>query len=61
MIQIDKYLLQTFKFVAVDRWISFCLFVEAMNKMGGPAQVIMTDGEGGIKNNALFQKIFSTT
>ena len=30
-----------------------------MNKMGGPLKVIMTDGEGAIKNSKLFQKYFT--
>ena len=29
-------------------------FVECMNKMGGPPQVKMTDGEGAIKNSGRF-------
>ncbi|MFM7980117.1 MAG: hypothetical protein ACKPKO_12455 [Candidatus Fonsibacter sp.] len=33
-------------------------FVECMNKMGGSPQLIITDGEGGIKNSGLFQKYF---
>ena len=31
-------------------------FIECMNKMGGPPKVIMTDGEGAIKDNGLFSK-----
>ena len=31
-------------------------FIECMNKMGGPPQVIMTDGEGAIKHNGLVRK-----
>ena len=34
-------------------------FIECMNKMGGPPKVIMTDGEGAIKNSGLFQKYFT--
>ena len=34
-------------------------FVECMNKMGGPPQVIMTYGEGAIKNSGLFFKSIS--
>ena len=36
-------------------------FIECMNKMGGPPKVIMTDGEGPIQNNGLFQKYFAET
>ena len=32
-------------------------FVECMNKMNGPPKVIMTDGEGAIKNRKLFENI----
>ena len=31
-------------------------FIGCMNKMGGPLKVIMTDGEGAIKDNGLFSK-----
>ena len=30
-------------------------FIECMNKMGGPPKVIMTDGEGAIKNSSFFK------
>ena len=33
-------------------------FVECINKMGGPPRVIMTVGEGAIKNSGLFQTYF---
>ena len=36
-------------------------FIECMNKMGRPPKVIMTDGEGAIKNGGLFSKVFHGT
>ena len=36
-------------------------FIECMSKMGGSPQVIMTDGEGAIKNSGLCFQIFHGT
>ena len=33
--------------------------IECINKMGGNPKVIMTDGEGAIKNSGLFHKYFT--
>ena len=33
-------------------------FIECINKMGGPLNVIMFDGKGDINNSGLFQKYF---
>ena len=33
--------------------------IECINKMGGPPKIIMTDGEGAIKNSGLFHNYFT--
>ena len=34
-------------------------YIECMHKMGGPPQVIMTNGGGALKNSVIFQMFFT--